>query len=242
MSHKKTTTPATGRKKSPSAVEPTARRFTEETLGQKQARAAQIYKRLAVAYPDAHCSLNFKNPLQLLVATILAAQCTDVRVNIVTRKLFAKYRSVKAYARAEPRIFQKDIASVGLFRNKTKSIIACAGLLLDRYSGQVPNTMADLLTLPGVGRKTANVILGNVFGIPGIVVDTHVSRLSQRLGLTKQTIPDKIERDLMALLPEKCWTMFSHLLVFHGRGDCLARKPDCTNCTLNELCPSAYKL
>ena len=242
MSRKKNTTPPTRRKKTTPAIDPTAPRFAKETLRQKQARLVQIHKRLAAAYPDAHCTLNFKNPLQLLVATILAAQCTDVRVNIVTRKLFTKYRTAKAYAQADPLLFQKDIASVGLFRNKTKSILDCTRLLLDRYSGKVPNTIEDLLTLPGVGRKTANVILGNVFGIPGIVVDTHVGRLSQRLGITEQTSPDKIERDLMPLLPKNRWTIFSHLLVFHGRRVCLARKPDCANCTLNDICPSAFKL
>jgi len=183
--------------------------------------------------------LNFKNPLELLVATILAAQCTDERVNIVTKTLFKKYRTAKAYAQAEAKVFQRDINSVGFFRNKTKSVLGCGQMLLDDYAGKVPQTMEQLLRLPGVGRKTANVILGNSFSIPGIVVDTHVKRLSGRLGLSVQSDPDKIEQDLVKIVPKKRWTMFSHLLVFHGRNVCLARKPHCPECLLNDLCPSA---
>lgn len=216
--------------------------FGPETLSQKATRAGKIDKLLATAYPDAHCTLNFKNPLELLVATILAAQCTDKRVNLVTSKLFRKYRSAKAYAQTGASIFEKEIASVGFFRNKAKSILACGKMLQDRYAGKVPKTMEELLSLPGVGRKTANVILGNAFNIAGIVVDTHVGRLSRRLGLTKQQNPDKVEQDLMRLIPQNRWTMFSHLLVFHGRTVCLARKPDCLHCKLNKLCPSAFKV
>ena len=169
----------------------------------------------------------------------MAAQCTDKRVNIVTEILFKKYRTAKDYAQADPKIFQREIASVGFFRNKTKSILGAGQMLLDDYAGKVPQTMEQLLRLPGVGRKTANVILGNSFGIPGIVVDTHVKRLSGRLGFTAKTDPDKIELDLMKIVPENRWTMFSHLLVFHGRNVCLARKPHCPQCSINDLCPSA---
>ena len=240
MTLKKATTHTAPRKKNPHSTGRTAASFSTETLHQKGARAKQIDKRLAAAYPDARCTLNFKNPLELLVATILAAQCTDERVNRLTRKLFRKYRTAKAYAQAEADIFEKDIASVGFFRNKTKSLLACGCVLLERYSGKVPKTMEELLSLPGVGRKTANVILGNAFGIPGIVVDTHLGRLSRRLGLSNQRDPDKVEQDLMPLIPQNRWTIFSHLLVFHGRRICLARKPDCPNCLLNDLCPSAF--
>ena len=215
---------------------------SRETLAQKRSRVEQIDRLLSKAYPKARCSLNFKNPLELLVATILAAQCTDVRVNIVTAKLFKKHRTAKAYAQADPEVFQKEIASVGFFRNKTKSVLGCGKMLIEKYSSQVPRTMEELLTLPGVGRKTANVILGNCFDVPGIVVDTHVGRLSRRLGLSRQDDPNKVERDLMKIVSQERWTMFSHLLVFHGRSICLARKPNCSACVLNDLCPSAIKI
>jgi endonuclease-3 len=208
-------------------------------LRQRVQRVKLIDRRLAKLYPKAHCTLNFKNPMELLVATILAAQCTDERVNIVTKTLFKKYRTVKAYAQAGAKVFQRDINSVGFFRNKTKSVLGCGQMLLDEYGGKVPQTMEQLLRLPGVGRKTANVILGNSFGIPGIVVDTHVKRLSGRLGLSVQSNPDKIEHDLVKIAPKSRWTMFSHLLVFHGRNVCLARKPHCPECLLSDLCPSA---
>ena len=212
------------------------------TLAQRQTREAQIDERLSKLYPKAHCTLDYRNPLELLVATILAAQCTDARVNIVTKRLFKKYRTPKDYAQAEAEVFQRDIASVGFFRNKTKSAMGCGKILIERFGGEVPKTMEELLTLPGVGRKTANVILGNSFGIPGIVVDTHVGRLSRRLGLSGNTDPDKVERDLMPVVPQDRWTMFSHLLVFHGRNVCLARKPHCDECVLNDICPSAGKV
>ena len=214
--------------------------FGRETLSQKATRAGKIDKRLSAAYPDARCTLNFKDPLELMVATILAAQCTDKRVNLITRKLFRKYRSAKCYAQAKAAVFEKEITSVGFFRNKTKSILACGQMLQDRYSGKVPQSMEELLSLPGVGRKTANVILGNAFGIAGIVVDTHVGRLSRRLRLSRQQNPDKVEQNLTRLIAQNRWTAFSHLLVFHGRRICLARKPDCPNCLLNDLCPSAF--
>ncbi len=240
MTPRKATTPTRPKKKTRHSTGRTAPSFSKETRRQKRTRARKIDQRLSAAYPDARCTLNFKNPLQLLVATILAAQCTDKRVNIVTGKLFRKYRTAKAYAQAEPDTLQKDIVSVGFFRNKTKSLLACGRLLFENYSGKVPETMEELLSLPGVGRKTANVILGNAFGIPGIVVDTHVARLSRRLGFSRHRDPDKVEQDLMPLVPQDRWTIFSHLLVFHGRLICLARKPDCPNCLLNDLCPSAF--
>lgn len=240
MIPKKATTRTGRKKKTRHSTGRTAASFSRETLRQKRSRAKQIDKRLAAAYPDARCTLNFKNPLELLVATILAAQCTDERVNRLTRTLFRKYRTAKAYAQAEADIFEKHITSVGFFRNKTKSVLACGRVLLERYSGKVPKTMEALLSLPGVGRKTANVILGNAFGVPGIVVDTHVGRLSRRLGLSKQNDPEKVEQELMPLIPEKRWTIFSHLLVFHGRRVCSARKPDCPNCLINDLCPSSF--
>jgi len=235
-------TPATHRNKTKRSSSRTVLHNLKETLQQKCCRVEQIDQRLSKAYPDARCTLNFKTPLELLIATILAAQCTDERVNVVTRSLFRRYRTAKAYAQADPEVFQRDIASVGFFRNKTRSVLGCGRVLFERYDSQVPQTMEQLLTLPGVGRKTANVILGNAFGIPGIVVDTHVGRLAGRLGLSSQKTPDKIEQDLMQLVPKDRWTMFSHLLVFHGRNVCLARKPRCSECVLNDLCPSAYQL
>jgi len=191
-------------------------------------------------YPDAKCSLNFRDPLELLVATILSAQCTDNRVNIVTKTLFAKYKNAADYAASEPTELERDIQSTGFFRNKAKNIRAMAQALIDHHGGEVPDTMEQLTNLAGVGRKTANVVLGNAFGKDeGIVVDTHVARLSQRLGLTRQTDPVKIEQDLMKLVPKRDWTLWPHLLIHHGRAVCTARKPACGDCPLNELCPSA---
>lgn len=200
-------------------------------------RAKKIVAGLARLYPDAHCALHFESPLQLLVATILSAQCTDVRVNMVTPALFARYRTAQDYAATKPAELETMIQSTGFFRNKARNIIACCNKLVAEHGGVVPNTMEQLHGLPGVGRKTANVILGNAFDTPGITVDTHVGRLSQRLGLTKQTDAVKIEHDLMALIPEKEWTMFSHRTIFHGRQVCFARKPNCEGCALAELCP-----
>jgi len=227
------------KQKSPSGPKKAQSVSSKETLEQKRTRAKKIDHRLSKAYPQAHCTLDFNNPLELLVATILAAQCTDERVNVVTKALFSKYRTAGDYAQADPETFQREIASVGFFRNKTKSVLGCAKMLLDDYAGKVPQTMVELLRLPGVGRKTANVILGNSFGIPGIVVDTHVKRLSGRLGFSIQSDPDKIEQDLMKIVSRNSWIMFSHLLVFHGRNVCLARKPRCPQCPLKDLCPSA---
>jgi endonuclease-3 len=200
-------------------------------------RARRLVKGLARLYPDARCALNHETPLQLLVATILSAQCTDARVNLVTPALFARYRDAKAFAEAELGELETAIQSTGFFRNKARNIRACCRALVAEHGGEVPGTLEELVRLPGVGRKTANVLLGNAFATPGITVDTHVGRLSRRLGLTAETDPEKVERDLMALLPPKEWTMFSHRMIFHGRQVCHARKPNCSSCTLAKLCP-----
>jgi len=196
-------------------------------------------RKLAQLYPDAHCALHHQSPLQLLVATILSAQCTDARVNLVTPALFARYGDAQAFATADRAELESYIQSTGFFRNKARSIIACCQALVERHGGEVPATMEELVPLAGVGRKTANVILGSAFGVPGITVDTHVGRLSRRLGLTTHADPAKVERDLMELIPKKDWTMFSHRLIFHGRQVCHARKPDCAGCGLAKLCPKA---
>jgi endonuclease-3 len=200
-------------------------------------RAGQIVRLLAKQYPDAHCALHHENPLQLLIATILSAQCTDVRVNLVTPALFARYPNAEAFATAESRELETYIQSTGFFRNKAKSIIGCCKQIVAQHGGQVPDTLEELVPLPGIGRKTANVVLGNAFGVPGITVDTHVARLSQRMGLTTQVDPEKIERDLMGLVPKKEWVMFSHRMIFHGRQVCAARKPNCQACILHTICP-----
>lgn len=199
-------------------------------------RAGRIVRKLAQLYPDAHCALHYANPLQLLVATILSAQCTDERVNRVTPALFARYADAKAFATAEQAELEKLIQSTGFFRSKAKNIIACCRQLVELHGGEVPRTMEELVPLPGIGRKTANVILGNCFDVPGIPVDTHVRRLSQRMGLSEHADPEKIERDLMGLIPRKQWTMFGHRLIFHGRQVCHARKPQCEQCRLAALC------
>jgi endonuclease III len=202
-------------------------------------RVKQLIKAWPKIYPDAHTELNFKNPLELLIATILSAQCTDKRVNMVTPFLFKKYRSAKDYAAAPQAELENAIKSTGFFRNKTKSIRAATSTIANKFGGKVPDSMEKLRELPGVGRKTANVVLGNAFEInEGIVVDTHVIRLSQRLGLTKEKDPEKIERDLMELVPKKYWAVWSHWLIWHGRRRCYARKPDCANCEVFRLCPS----
>ena len=203
-------------------------------------RAPLIFRRLAKAYPDAHCELDFTSPFQLLVATILSAQCTDKRVNMVTPALFERYPNAELLAMADPREVEELIKPTGFFRNKTRSLLGMAGGLLDRFGGVVPDRMEDLVTLPGVGRKTANVILGTAFGKPaGVVVDTHVGRVSRRLGLTRLSDPVKVEAVLMKLFPRKNWTLLSHLLIFHGRRVCVARRPRCAECVLNDLCPSS---
>lgn len=202
-------------------------------------RTSEIIKRLRKAYPDAHCALNHSNAFELLVATILSAQCTDERVNIVTADLFRKYRGPEAFIAATQEELERDIHSTGFFRNKAKNIRAACLRIKEAFGGDVPRTMDELLTLGGVARKTANVVLGNAFGIAsGVVVDTHVARLSQRLGLTAAAAPEKIERDLTALVPQKHWVMFPHWMIFHGRRVCQARKPKCPQCPLADICPS----
>jgi endonuclease-3 len=209
-----------------------------ESQQQKTARAKQIAAALHVTYPNAHCELNYTNPLELLIATILSAQCTDRRVNIVTERLFQKYRSATDYAKADLGDLENEIRTTGFFRNKAKNIQACCQALVEKHGGEVPRTMEELTALGGVGRKTANVVLGNAFDINvGVVVDTHVARLSHRLGLTRQTSPEKIEEDLQKLVPREQWCLFSHLLIWHGRRRCLARLPDCPRCEVKEMCP-----
>jgi endonuclease-3 len=212
--------------------------MSRETAAAKKERTQKICAALQRTYPDAHCELNFSNPLELLVATILSAQCTDKRVNLVTAELFKKYRSAKDFASAPLAEIEAAIKSTGFFRNKAKNIKACCATLMEKFGGEVPRTMAELHALAGVGRKTANVVLGNAFGINiGVVVDTHVTRLANRLGLTKEKDAVKIEPELMKLVPQKDWTLFSHRLIWHGRRRCDARKPDCGNCEIQKLCP-----
>jgi endonuclease-3 len=202
-----------------------------------------VIVRLKEAYPDARTELNWEDPLQLLVATILSAQSTDVRVNQVTTGLFEKYRTAEDYAEAELELLEEEIRSVGFFRNKARSIQGMARALVEKHEGEVPRTMEELVLLPGVGRKTANVVLGNAFSVnEGVVVDTHVRRLSGRLGLTGHHDPEKIERDLLSIVPEEERALFSHLLIFHGRRVCKSRKPDCPGCVLNHICPSAMRV
>lgn len=202
-------------------------------------RVDQLVKAFPVVYPDAHCELDFRNPLELLVATILSAQCTDKRVNLVTPALFAKYRTARDYANASPASLEKMIRSTGFFRSKTRSIRGAAAAIAAEHAGRVPDTMEELHQLPGVGRKTANVVLGNAFGKDeGIVVDTHVVRLSHRLRLTRHTDPEKIEPDLVKLVPRQHWTNWSHWLIWHGRRRCFAKRPDCHHCEIFRLCPS----
>ena len=209
-----------------------------ETPQQKAERTKLIIAALHATYPNAHCELNYANPLELLIATILSAQCTDKRVNIVTKDLFRKYRSARDYANADLNELETDIKTTGFFRNKAKNIQACCQVLVEKHGSEVPRTMEELTALGGVGRKTANVVLGNAFNINiGVVVDTHVARLSHRLGLTRQASPEKIEKDLQKLVPQEQWCLFSHLLIWHGRRRCLARLPDCPRCEVKDLCP-----
>lgn len=207
------------------------------TRAAQKARAREVYERLRAAYPDARCSLDFTTPLQLLIATVLAAQCTDERVNIVTRSLFARYPDAAAYLRAPQQELEEAVRSCGFYRNKAKSIRRACAAIVERFGGELPGTMDELLTLDGVGRKTANVILCECFGTPGIVVDTHCGRLARRLGFTKAEDPGKVEQDLMKLLPAEDWRMFSHSLVFHGRAICQARGPKCSKCPVADQCP-----
>lgn len=202
------------------------------------AQARSIYAVLKKTYPDAHCELTFANPLQLTVATILSAQCTDRRVNQVTPALFSKYPTAHAFAAADRAELEALIAPTGFFRNKANSILGMARKVVSEFGGEIPNTLDELVTLPGVGRKTANVILGNAFDTPGITVDTHVGRLARRFGWTTHTDPVKVERDIMELIPKRQWTMLSHVLIWHGRRRCHARKPACGACPVATLCPS----
>jgi len=212
--------------------------MARETAANKIARARKITSVLAGVYPDAHCELTYSNPLELLVATILSAQCTDKRVNLVTAELFKKYRQARDFAAADPAMLANEVRSTGFYKNKARNIQSACTDIVAKHGGQVPRSMAELIQLGGVGRKTANVVLGNAFGINvGVVVDTHVGRLSHRLGLTPHRAPEKIEADLMGLIPSADWTQFSHRLIWHGRRRCGARKPDCAQCELRALCP-----
>ena len=209
-----------------------------ESHAAKLDRTQKIISALKQIYPDAHCELNFSNPLQLLIATILSAQCTDKRVNLVTAELFKKYHTARDFAEAPLAEIEEAVKSTGFFRNKAKNIKACCAALVGKFGGEVPRTMDELHALTGVGRKTANVVLGNAFGINvGVVVDTHVTRLANRLGLAKGTDAVKLEQELVTLVPQQDWTLFSHWLIWHGRRRCAARKPDCANCEIKNLCP-----
>jgi len=212
-----------------------------ESLDELKLRTREVIRRLKRAYPGAKCSLNHSNPFELLVATILSAQCTDERVNLVTADLFRKYRKPEDYLKVPPRELEKDIQSTGFFRNKTKSIQGTAKMLTEQYHGEVPQTMDELLELPGVARKTANVVLGNAFDIhAGVVVDTHVTRLSHRLAFTQEKTAEKIEQALIPIVPKKDWVIFPHLMIYHGRKICKARNPLCAECTIEKQCPSSY--
>jgi endonuclease-3 len=212
-----------------------------ETGEQRRVRVAAIIKGLKRKYPDAKLALNFSTPLELLIALILAAQCTDERVNMVTATLFGKYRAARDWASADRATLEAEVRTTGFYRNKARAIQECCRQLVERFDGRVPDRLDDLVTLPGVGRKTANLLLGNAFGQPGIGVDTHVARLAQRLGLTKQADPDKIESDLTPLVPRTMQVKFCHLLQVHGRRICKAPKPDCPACPINSLCPYPAK-
>jgi endonuclease III len=212
-----------------------------ESTDELKKRVREVIRRLKRAYPDAKTSLNHTNPFELLIATILSAQCTDERVNIVTADLFRKYHKPEDYLKVPARELEKDIQSTGFFRNKTKSIQGTAKMLTEEFGGEVPHTMDELLELPGVARKTANVVLGNAFGIKaGVVVDTHVTRLSHRLGFTQEKTAEKIERELIPIVPKKDWVIFPHLMIFHGRKICKARNPLCVECVVEKQCPSSY--
>ena len=217
--------------------------MARESFSDQTKRTLDIIRRLKTAYPDAHCELNYSNPLQLLVATILSAQCTDKRVNLVTQTLFQKFRSARDFAQAPPGELEADIKSTGFYRNKAKNIQAACRALVEKYGGEVPRDMDRLVELDGVGRKTANVVLGNAFGLArGIVVDTHVARLAGRLGLSANSAPEKIEADLQKLVPQADWTLVSHLLIWHGRRRCGARRPDCAGCEIKSLCPTGRRI
>lgn len=217
--------------------------MTNETLADKKKRVEKIIELLEKEYPDAKTALHYSNPLEILVATILSAQATDKQVNVVTKSLFKKYKMAKDYASVDLSELEQDIRSTGFYRNKAKHLKNATKLLVEKYDGKVPRNMDELVELQGVARKTANIVLSNAYGIVvGVAVDTHVKRLSQRLGLTDNTNPDKIEKDLMDIVPKKQWARVTNLLIFHGRNVCTARKPNCKECTLNKLCPSAFKV
>lgn len=214
-----------------------------ETESEKRKRVLKIIELLEKEYPRAKTALHYSSPLEILVATILSAQCTDKRVNIVTKSLFKKYKTAEGYANADLAELEQDIRSTGFYRNKAKNIKNAARMMVEKFDSQVPDTMEEILELPGVARKTANIVLSNAYGvIEGIAVDTHVRRLSKRLGLTENKNPDKIEKDLMQIVPKSHWKRITDLLIFHGRNVCMARKPKCDSCVLNKLCPSAFKI
>lgn len=220
-----------------------AKKTTAKKIGVHRTRAAERVKKiwpiLKKAYPNAKTALNFKNPLELLIATILSAQCTDVRVNMVTKNLFKKYKSAADWANADIKDIESDIKSTGFYHNKAVSIKGACTEIVKQFAGKVPDAMEELVALPGVGRKTANVVRGNAFGVPAIACDTHVIRLSRRLGLSENKDAVKLEFDLAEIVPRKNWTLFSHLLIFHGRNVCKARKPNCENCPISKYCPAA---
>jgi len=214
----------------------------KKTRLDEKTKVLKIIQLLEKEHPDAKIALHYSNPLELLIATILSAQCTDERVNIVTQKLFKKYRTAKDYANADLKELEQDIRSTGFFRNKARNIKKCCQMLTEKFDSQIPKTMEEILELPGVARKTANIVLSNAYGVvEGIAVDTHVRRLTQRLGLTENDNPDKIEEDLMQIVPKKYWMKITDLLIFHGRRICTAKKPNCGMCVLNKLCPCAFK-
>jgi endonuclease III len=213
-----------------------------ESKEKKKARALKIIDALEREYPNAACHLHFKNPFQLLVSTILAAQSTDVGVNKVMDELYKKYKTPADFAKAKPEVLEKELSSINFFRNKTKSVIKCSTSLVEKFGGEVPKTMDELVELAGVGRKTANVVLGNCFGIPAIMTDTHLNRVTQRLGLVDTDVPDKIEAALKEIIPDNKQVKFSHLIGEHGRNVCKSRKPLCDECVINKLCPSAFKI
>jgi endonuclease III len=230
------------KKTAKSAKSAEARRKSARAVGASPKRVAAILAKLDEAYPNATCELKHDNAFQLLVSTILSAQCTDVRVNQVTQTLYKKYENPEAFAHANPKELEQEIRPTGFFRNKTKSVMGASKAIVEKFGGQVPRTMEEILTLPGVARKTANVVLGTAFGIAsGIVVDTHVLRLSNRLDLTRNEDPKKIEQDLMQVIPREKWIQFSHQLIWHGRRVCAARKPKCAECNLEKLCYSKDK-
>jgi endonuclease-3 len=218
------------------------KRLSDNMHFDNETKVLKIVELLEKEHPDAKIALHYTNPLELLVATILSAQCTDERVNIVTKTLFEKYKTAEDYANADPKEFEEDIRSTGFYRNKARNIKKCCQMLVENFNSQVPKTMEEILTLPGVARKTANIVLSNAFGvIEGIAVDTHVRRLAKRLGLTEHEDPNKIEESLMKIVPKEYWMKITDLLIFHGRRVCIAKKPKCGICVLNRICPSAFK-